>query len=429
MAFTVKMINGLEPKSSGPYRISDELVPGLNIQISPGGNKAWTLRYRDERGKRKYLKLGQWPALGIAAARDKAREKKTGIANGENPRARPKADASTVKQLIDAYMASKTEAKSYKLMKSYRKKVPAWFEKKLACDVTIDDCHEVLRPIAKATPTMANRVLTYLRTIWNFGIDVEYDLTRDRDLSFGVKDNPLRNIKPISAAERPAEVRLTMENLAAAWTHIPEYNSPVTWLAIRFHIAMYGRRVKDTLYTRWEEIIDVDGITCISLPEGRTKSGKPQIIPLTRHALEVLDEVHDYTSHQECVFPQRTGTKTPLSLIALGAAARKVREDHPEMGDFSPRYCRACAVTELGNYGIDRHLIDLAHQRHIKTVSGIGTKAYDRAHRVRELKVVADAWDEILCDALRGYSDRAIPAVNNHEDWAPTQNKDTIRVQ
>jgi integrase len=400
MAFTAKMINGLEPKSSGPYRISDELVPGLNLQVSTSGNKAWTLRYRDERGKRKYVRLGQWPALGIAAAREKAQEKKRAIANGEDPRAKPTAGAATVKELIDAYMAAKTEAKSYDLMQSYRKKLPGWFEKKVACDVTIDDCHDVLRPIAKTTPTLANRVLTYLRTIWNFGINIEYDLTRDRDLTFGVKENPLRNIRPISTAERPAAVRLTMENLAAAWIHIPEYNAPVTWLAMRFHIAMYGRRVKDTLYTRWDEIIDVDGIKCISLPEGRTKSGKPQIIPLTRHALEVLEEVHDYTSHVECVFPQRSAISTPLSLLALTGAARKVRANPTAMGNFAPRYCRACAVTELGNYGVDRHLIDLAHQRHIKTVSGVGTKAYDRAHRVRELKVVADAWDEILAGAL-----------------------------
>lgn len=89
MAFTAKMINGLEPMSSGPYRITDEPEAGLNLQVSPGGNKAWNLRYRDERGKRKYVRLGQWPALGIAAARGKAQEKKRAIANDGDPRAKP----------------------------------------------------------------------------------------------------------------------------------------------------------------------------------------------------------------------------------------------------------------------------------------------------------------------------------------------------
>lgn len=361
-------------------------------------------KYKDERGKRKYIKLGHWPALSIAGARDRAREKKTSLAHGVDLKARPGAQLATVRELVDAYMEAKTDAKSFIAMKTYRRKLPKWFEDKIARDVTTDDCHEVLRPIAKNTPTMANRVLTYLRTVWNFGVDVEYDLTRDRDLSFGVKENPLKNIKPIRDAERPAAVRLTMENLAATWEHIPEYQSTVTWLAIRFHIAMYGRRVKDTLHTRWEDLVEVDGIECLSLPEGRTKSGKPQIIPLTQHAIDVLNEIQNYTSHRECVFPQRNGSVEPLSLIGLTTATRKIRQKYYAMGDFSPRYCRAAAVTALGNHGIDRHLIDLAHQRHVRTVSGVGTKAYDRAHRVKQLKVIADAWDEILANALGRYS-------------------------
>jgi len=169
---------------------------------------------------------------------------------------------------------------------------------------------------------------------------------------------------------------------------------------------MYGRRVKDTLFTRWDEVVEVDGIKCVSLPEGRTKSGKPQIIPLTRHAIEVLEEAHNYSSHRECVFPQRNASTMPMSLIGLSQGTRKVREMKgcEAMGQFAPRYVRACAVTELGNAGVERGLIDLAHQRHIRTVSGVGTKAYDRAHRVKELKVVADAWDTLLGDALVKFS-------------------------
>ena len=400
MAFTNKSIDALKPRTSGPYRIADELVSGLHIQVSASGNKAWSLRYRSRDGKRKYIRLGVWPALSIAAAREKARDKKTVIAEGTDPKARTEASLATVQELVDAYMEARRAVKSYALMKAYRRRLHKWFMDKIAAEVKTDDCQDVLRPIASRTPTLANRILTYLRTVWNFGIDSEFDLTRDRKISYGVKDNPLRNIKPIKSAERPASVRLSMKNLAAAWVHITDYNSPVTAMAIRFHIAMYGRRVKDTLYIRWNEITEVDGIKCLSLPEGRTKSGKPQIIPLTRHALEVLEEVRNYTGHCECVFPERSGSRTPMSLVGLTAAARKVRMKHTAMGEFSPRYCRACAVTELGNFGIDRHLIDLAHQRHIKSVSGVGTKAYDRAHRICELKTVADTWDIILGKAL-----------------------------
>jgi integrase len=402
---TVRKLDGLKSRSSGPYRIGCDVVKGLHIQVSPNGNKAWALRYRNEVGKRRYVKLGMWPALGIALARDKARSKLKSIESGVDPQARPKANAATVEGLLDAYMAAKTEAKSYTAMKTYRRKMPGWFLKLLACDVNVEDCHEILRPIAKTTPTMANRVLTFLRTAWNFGIDTEYDLTRDRDISYGVKTNPFKYIKPIASAERPASVRLTMENLAAAWVHIDEYNSIVTQLAIRFHIAMYGRRVKDTLFTEWKDIVEVDGTQCLSLPEGRTKSGKAQIIPLSRHAIKVLEEVRDYTGHSKCVFPQREATTKPMSTIGLSQCSRKIREmkGHEAMGKFAPRYVRACAVTELGNAGVDRHLLDLAHQRHIRSVSGIGTKNYDRAHRVKELKVVADAWDSLLEKALENY--------------------------
>ena len=208
--YTVKYLDGLKPKATGPYRVADGIVQGLNIQVSANGNKLWVVRYRDSQYKRKYVRLGNWPSLGIAAARNKARDKLKEIASGIDPKARPKADAATVRQLLDAYMAAKVDAKSYISMKTYRRKIPKWFEDKLACDITVDDCHAVLRPVAKATPTLANRVLTYLRTAYNHAIDIEYDLTRDRDVSFGVKSNPFRDIKKIASAEKPASVRLNM---------------------------------------------------------------------------------------------------------------------------------------------------------------------------------------------------------------------------
>ena len=51
------------------YRLTDER--GLHLLVRPNGARLWQLRYRHE-GKEKTASLGQYPDVGVSAARVRA---------------------------------------------------------------------------------------------------------------------------------------------------------------------------------------------------------------------------------------------------------------------------------------------------------------------------------------------------------------------
>ena len=65
-----------------PYKMADG--GGLYLEVSSSGSKYWRLKYRFG-GKENRLALGVYPAVSIASAREKMRQAKAQLAEGENP--------------------------------------------------------------------------------------------------------------------------------------------------------------------------------------------------------------------------------------------------------------------------------------------------------------------------------------------------------
>src|SRR5690606_33007599 len=62
----------------------DAVVPGLALRVGAGGSKTWTVRYRAAGRQRRY-KLGRFPTLSLADARDAARDAINAAQAGEDP--------------------------------------------------------------------------------------------------------------------------------------------------------------------------------------------------------------------------------------------------------------------------------------------------------------------------------------------------------
>lgn len=69
-------------------------VAGLHLQLTPGEGKSWIFRYAvesgtDKKGNKKYKRrsfgLGSYPEVGVAEARDRARQAKAAIREGRDP--------------------------------------------------------------------------------------------------------------------------------------------------------------------------------------------------------------------------------------------------------------------------------------------------------------------------------------------------------
>ena len=64
------------------YKLADS--EGLFLLVQPNGTKLWRMKYRFA-GKEKLMSFGAYPALGIAAAREKRRAAKAVLAEGRDP--------------------------------------------------------------------------------------------------------------------------------------------------------------------------------------------------------------------------------------------------------------------------------------------------------------------------------------------------------
>jgi Arm DNA-binding domain len=78
-------VRNVKPKY---YRteIPDAVLPGMYLIVQPSGARSWAVRYRHD-GRPRKLTLGSYPAIGLATARDLAREALESVARGEDPAA------------------------------------------------------------------------------------------------------------------------------------------------------------------------------------------------------------------------------------------------------------------------------------------------------------------------------------------------------
>jgi integrase len=97
----------VETAKRGPARqeIPDGHTTGLYLIVQPSGARSWALRYSFQRKKYK-LRLGGFPALGLADAREAANAAKALLDRGIDPRTEKAADTSavTVEEAIADYV-------------------------------------------------------------------------------------------------------------------------------------------------------------------------------------------------------------------------------------------------------------------------------------------------------------------------------------
>ncbi|MFA6118223.1 MAG: integrase arm-type DNA-binding domain-containing protein [Sphingomonas sp.] len=118
---TVAQIDAIRPGLTRRM-VSDELVHNLYLKIEPGGAKSWlydAARLRGQGEGRIKLKLGTWPAMGLADARDSARDRNDERDRGDDPRTlqaereaeAKRAQADTVRAVFAEWVMHKKLAK------------------------------------------------------------------------------------------------------------------------------------------------------------------------------------------------------------------------------------------------------------------------------------------------------------------------------
>jgi integrase len=229
--------------------------------------------------------------------------------------------------------------------------------------------------VARGVGPTANRTLSILRKVYNWGISREL-----------VEFSPCAQV-PRPALEHERERFLSEHELRAFLLALPTIEDvpQTTKHAFKFQLAT-ASRPGEAAGVSWQEIDLRAGVW--TLPSERSKTHKSHTLPLSSFALNVLAEVRAIYPQSAWPFPSTDG---PIRAATLATALRKNRAALG-LERFTPHDLRRSAATQLAKLGNSRVVIAsiLGH-----SLPG-QTSIYDRHSYQAEMRAALDQWGAVL---------------------------------
>lgn len=297
---------------------------GLSLQIEPNGAKGWRFRYRFE-GKAKLLSLGTYPKVSLSEARKKRDEAQDLLNSGINPSdSRKEKKLAQQDRLANTFEAISREwyQRRYDLWaESYRTEMIATFEK----DVFPYIGH---RPIDVITPMELMGVLRRLEErgatekmrkvrqrcgeVWKYAIATGRAISNPApDLASVMMPHKKEHYAHLEASELP-EFLSTLQGYTG---------NILVKLAMKLLI-LTGVRPGELRKAEWAEF-DFERAVW-EIPEEKMKMRRPHLVPLSKQALIILEELKPMTKGGMYVFPGRIQKSKPISDMSLNVMIRRI---------------------------------------------------------------------------------------------------------
>lgn len=386
MRLSDKTIRQTKPKSK-PFKLADG--GGLFLLVQPSGSRWWRFKYRFG-GKEKLLALGSYPDTALLEVRKRHFEAREALARGVDPGEIKRAAKSAA--LIKA--GNTFEALALEWMEKNVKKWSAGY----AVDVKNRLKNHVFpklghRPVSEITTT---EVLSVLRLIEKSGaLDMAHRMmqTCGQVFRYGVITGRLdRNPVVDLRGALTAHVRKNYAYLKAA--ELPEFlgklecydGNPETKLALRLLLLTFVRTV-ELRAAEWNEF-DLDRAEW-RIPAERMKMKEEHLVPLSRQAVAVLQQLQRRTGNRQYVFPnQQTSVGFMSENTMLYALYRMGYHSRTTGHGF-----RSTASTILNENGFHADVIErqLAHSERNSVRA-----AYNHAQYLPERRKMMQWWADYL---------------------------------
>ena len=402
-------------------------------------------KYKHE-GKESKIKIGLYKTTRdrhgykLGECRDKARElarmrKECGIDLKDHLKAlerkqqqehleeKQKLEAEAMKgsfaELIDAYVKdqerqgkSSSDQTRQALERNVIKAYPQIAARK-AKDVTPDDIVLILAAIHnRGAEAESVRVRAIMNACFSFGIKGDFDPTRVGKKRFYISHNPVAATKKNTHAVKVGQRVLSHEEVKQLWDSIVYVHRVgfVMGRFIRFMLATGGQRPLQLARARWE---DYDFTrNCVTLTDKKGKQGtiKTHVVPLSRRALSLLEDVRPITGNYPWPFcsgvrSRKAATKgqlMPFNEDSFKNAFRRYNlmlkeqaeaQGRPVPERFTARDIRRTIKNILIDAGVSREQRNLL-QSHAQT--GVDIKHYDRHEHLPEKRESIRLYDALL---------------------------------
>jgi integrase len=380
---------------------------GLFLQVSGSGSKSWVFRFK-EAGRLREMGLGATHTIGLAEAREKARECRRMRLDGIDPiearkvsRSRARLDAAkaiTFKDCAKRYIAShragwrsSTHAAQWpSTLGTYVYPVFGTFSVQT---VDVGLVLKALEPIWTTKPETASRVRGRIESV--------LDWATARGYRQG--ENPARwrghleNLLP-----KKSKVRRVQHHAALPYAEIGDFMAQlkqqegVAARALEFTI-LVAVRTGEVIGARWSEINFAERLWTI--PAERMKSGKEHRVPLSDAALVILEQMRSIRQG-DFVFPGGKARR-PISNMAMMMTLRRMSRGDLTVHGFRSSFRDWAA--ERTTFPAEVAEMALAH-----AVSDKVEAAYRRGDLFQKRRQLSDAWAK-FCATASSCIGRVIP--------------------
>jgi integrase len=282
----------------------DSSCKGLLLEVRVSGGRTYYLRFTDERGRNRQLKLGDARDISLNQAKQLADKNRNQIAMGQDPAADKAVyrQVPTVYDFIhDSYLPFvKSYKRSWKCDQGLlRKHIEPIWGKRFLDQITKA---EVIALMAKHRTTHApgscNRLLILLRYLFSCSLKWEVP---------AIKNNPTAGI-PLMKEDNQKERYLSTDEAQRLYTQLQQSDNQMLQFIVPMLI-LTGARKREVLDARWEDFDFEHRHWRIHT----TKLGKPRFVPMSDGVVNLLGSIPRFDC--EWVFPNPKTLKPYVSIF------------------------------------------------------------------------------------------------------------------
>ena len=366
---------------------------GLHLYLSASGKKLWRMTYYFER-KEKLLSFGEYPIISLEKAREKRMEAKQLLADGIDPGAQKKAAKEARRSEVndtfrnialewhDTRTADFTEKHRGTVMYRLEKYIFPLIGNEHVAGMEAPDILAVIRPIEHAGQNeTARRLLQIISQVYRYAV-----------ITGRAKRNPAsdlhgalrpRKVTHRAAITEPAKVGQLLRDCDNYKGYFPIV------CALRLAPLVFVRPT-ELRAAEWGEF-NLDGQEW-RIPAVRMKMKQLHIVPLSRQAIQILEDLKAFSGNGKYLFPSTRTETRPLSDATLLNALRRMGYAKDEMCTHGFRSIASTLLNELG-YNRDWIERQLAHSERNDVRA-----AYNYAEYLPERRKMMQAWADYLDD-------------------------------
>ena len=398
-------LTDIKVRSAKPQEKEYTLVDGdgMFLLIHPNGSKYWRFRFRFG-GKQHLMAFGVYPETSLADARQKREEARKLVAAGIDPREHKRAvkEEQAKEAITFESVAREWHATNKKWSEDHSRRVLKSLEDNLFPTIgkrSIDSfsTRDLLVPIKRVEATgrfeVASRLQQRTNAIMRYAVQ-----------SGLIDYNPAQEMAgAVASSNRVHRPALELKRLPELLHRIDSYTGrPLTRLAVELTLLIFIRS-SELRFARWSEIdferamwtipAEREAIEGVKHSQRGSKMRTPHLVPLSRQALAILEQVHKLSGERDFVFIGDHNPRKPMSENTVNKALRVMGYDTKiEVCGHGFRTMACSSLIESGLWSRDAVERQMSHMER----NSVRAAYIHKAQHLDERKLMLQWWADFL---------------------------------